>query len=80
MGQQMAQTMWATLASFLGFSFLFFLSLFLSFFFFFFFHTFSLNNNRLYQQQLQEGDRNKSRCDRNLEKNGGPNERLAKER
>jgi uncharacterized membrane protein len=78
MGQQMAQTMWATLASFMGFSFLLLLLLLL--FLSFFFHTFSLNNNRLYQQQLQEGDRNKRRCDRNVEENGGPNGQLAKER
>jgi hypothetical protein len=74
----MAQTMWATLASFMGFPFLFFCFFF--FFFFLFSLSFSLNNNRLYQQLLQEGDRNKSRCDHNLEENGGPHERLAKER
>jgi len=50
----------------------------------FFFHTFSLNNNhrgnnRLYQQQLQEGDRNKRRYDRNLEEDSGPDGRLVKE-
>jgi len=79
MDQQMIKTMWPTLASFIGFFYYYFFLGFHLSSLFFFLNNNHRGNNRLYQQQLQEGDRNKSRYDRNLEEDSGPDGRLVKE-